>query len=179
LPLSLVRGGRSQSNAYGHNGSLQFSGDRRSSILEFNNARSCILLECPWSAFGSPACLHFALDHLAVMNQLSGSSSQSSNCAELIVRFGKCGLIVPALMFRLSASLALANALASRSVRNVRPSLAGDTCPMVALWTRTTRTRCLWIFWDERLASFLLRFRNALDRQPEPRCCFDRRHRSI
>ena len=47
------------------------------------------------------------------MNQLSGSSSQSSNCAELIVRFGKCGLIVPALMFRLSASFALANALAS------------------------------------------------------------------
>jgi hypothetical protein len=53
------------------------------------------------------------------MNQLSGSSSQSSNCAELIVRFGKCGLIVPALMFRLSASFALANALASCSVRNV------------------------------------------------------------
>jgi hypothetical protein len=63
------------------------------------------------------------------MNQLSGSSSQSSNCAELIVRFGKFGLIVPALMFRLSASFALANALASCSVRNVSAALRGRGLP--------------------------------------------------
>jgi hypothetical protein len=47
------------------------------------------------------------------------SSSQSSTCFELIVRFGISGFSVPAVTFEPSVSLALANSFASCSFRNV------------------------------------------------------------
>jgi hypothetical protein len=51
-----------------------------------------------------------------VIERLAGSSSQSRNWIELIIRFGRCGLSVPALTFRPSANFALANTFASCSV---------------------------------------------------------------
>src|SRR6266478_699666 len=53
----------------------------------------------------------------------SGSSSHSSICVAAIVRFGRCGLRVPALTFGVSTNFALANFLASRSFGNVLVAL--------------------------------------------------------
>jgi hypothetical protein len=72
------------------------------------------------------------LDVTATHDQLSGSLSQSSIYAELIIRFGNCGLSVPALTFRPSANFALANDFASCSVWKVSASLACVRVPFVS-----------------------------------------------
>ena len=69
-----------------------------------------------WPAFAILASRKFAASSSGLRLH---SSSQSSSCAAAIIRFGSCGFRVPAATFELSASLVVANALASCSVRNV------------------------------------------------------------
>src|ERR1700722_16853252 len=56
----------------------------------------------------------------------SACSSHSSICLVAIVRFGRCGLSVPAATFGVSTSFALAKFLASRSLGNVSVALARE-----------------------------------------------------